>query len=506
MSSLTQIVKKAFTDNRNRNPIERAHALQLRTLKKLLLKAGNTQFGQFYHFSDIVFNDKVMRLFREKVPLSNYSTMNPWWQKAYAGEESVTWPGKMKYFALSSGTSEGASKYIPVTKNTIKFITRGSAKQLMRIARCKEIPTGVLNKHYIMIGGSTTLQFNGINFSGDLSGITSGNVPFWFEPYTKPEPQIRALKDWHSKIEDIIENAPNWDPGTIAGVPAWIKLLFERIIERYNLKSIHDIWPNLTVYIWGGVSVEPYRKSIDAMCGKPLNYWETYLASEGFLAFQARPYVSGMRLLLNNGVYYEFVPFNDENFDGDGNMLPQAKALSLMEVEEGVDYALVITTCSGAWRYIIGDTIRFSSLKHVEIKITGRTKHFLSLCGEHLSVENMNDAFNFVSNEMGLISNEFCVIGVTNDGPLGHDWYVGSDKPFDTELYKQKLDAKLGELNDDYIVERTHALTRMNVTYLANEVFNRFLESQGKGGAQVKFPRVLKGKIAEDWVKFVKDI
>lgn len=154
------------------------------------MKAGNTQFGQFYHFSDIVFNDKVMRLFREKVPLSNYSTMNPWWQKAYAGEESVTWPGKMKYFALSSGTSEGASKYIPVTKNTIKFITRGSAKQLMRIARCKEIPTGVLNKHYIMIGGSTTLQFNGINFSGDLSGITSGNVPFGLSPIPSPNRRL----------------------------------------------------------------------------------------------------------------------------------------------------------------------------------------------------------------------------------------------------------------------------------------------------------------------------
>lgn len=503
MSKLGQIVKEVLSPNSKRNNIERAYASQIRTLKRLLLKAGDTEFGKYYHFSEILFSDSVNKNFRNNVPLSNYSLMFPWWQKAYDGEKSVTWPGKVKYFALSSGTSEGASKYIPVTKSMLKAITRGSTRQLLKVAQCKDVPKDIFNKHYVMIGGSTSLQYNGFNFSGDLSGITTSNIPFWFEPLTKPEPQIRAVKNWQEKIDEILNNAPNWDPGMIAGVPAWIKLLFEKIIEKYNLNNIHDIWPHLTVFSWGGVSIEPYRKSIDALCGKPLHYFETYLASEGFIAFQDHENASGMKLILNNGIYYEFVPFNENNFDSEGNLLDNAKALNLREVEEGIDYALAISTCSGAWRYLIGDTIRFTNLNKIEIKITGRTKHYLSICGEHLSVDNMNTAVNAVSAELNTITNEFTVLALTDQDNFGHEWYIGSSEKVSEIDFQKLLDTRLGELNDDYLVERKHALKKMIVHIIPNEWFVEFLGLKGKEGGQTKFPRVLKGQIVEEWKSYI---
>ncbi|MBI3234124.1 MAG: GH3 auxin-responsive promoter family protein, partial [Bacteroidetes bacterium] len=370
----------------------RAYARQQRVLKKMLLRAGNTAFGKEYHFDDILFSDHVIPDFQKQVPFHTYKEMNVWWKRAYEGEKAVTWPGKTKYFALSSGTSEGASKYIPVTKQMIRAITRASMRQLVSIGRNRDIPKEVLTKQMLLIGGSTDLNFNGVNFCGDLSGITTGNVPFFAQPLTKPDLHIRAKKNWDEKINDIVNEASKWDISMVAGVPAWVQIIFERIIEHYHVKTIHDIWPNLQVYTWGGVSIEPYRKSIDKLCAKPLQYWETYLASEGFFSFQSRQDSKGMKLILNNGIFFEFIPFDDNHFDSDGNLLAGAQAITVKDVKKDVNYAIVISTCSGAWRYLIGDTVTFVNLKNLEIKITGRTKHYLSICGEHLSVDNMNTA------------------------------------------------------------------------------------------------------------------
>ena len=228
------------------------------------------------------------------------------------------------------------------------------------------------------------------------------------------------------------------------------------------------------------------------------------MASEGFIAFQSRAEATGMRMLLKNGIFYEFVPFTDDNFTN-GEMNPDAETLPIWEVEEGVNYALLMSTCSGAWRYLIGDTIKFTDLDRQEIEITGRTKHYISMVGEHLSVDNMNCALEKISHKLNAEINEFTVMGVPYQGLFAHQWYVGYDGPsIDEHDFKALLDDYLGELNDDYRVERQHALKEVFVTLLPNDVFIEFLKTKGKVGAQHKFPRVMKGTVAEEWLAFVE--
>ncbi len=476
--------------------------IQEKTLRKLLKKAEYTRFGESYGFSKMLTSSDLYASFASSIPAGDYSQMLPWWNRCRNGEENVCWPGKVEYFALSSGTSDGSTKYIPVTKEMIRVIQRASIRQILSVART-DIPKDHLLRDWLMVGGSTQLDFNGTYYAGDLSGITTGKIPLVFQRNSKPDPDIKNSKNWQEKIERITLEAGKWNVGMIAGVPAWIQILFERIIEHYNLDHIHQIWPNLEVYIHGGVSIKPYRKSLDKLMGRPIRYFETYLASEGFIAFQSREDSEGMRMLLRHGIFYEFVPFNEENFD-DGNLKPGAKTLPIWEVNEGEEYALLISTCSGAWRYLIGDTVRFTDLDRQEIEITGRTKHFLSLVGEHLSVDNMNCAIEKMSAELNAVMNEFTVIGKTENGCFGHHWYIAYEGPeVDAEKFAFQLDQALGELNDDYRVERQHALKELKVELLSPEVFILWMRSKGKEGSQHKFPRVLKGETAEHWVNFV---
>jgi hypothetical protein len=257
--------------------------------------------------------------------------------------------------------------------------------------------------------------------------------------------------------------------------------------------------------VHGGVAIHPYRNSIDALCGKKILYLDTYMASEGFLAFQERPNeFQGMKLMTDNKVFFEFIPFHEENFDSDGNVKPNASALNITEVELDKEYAIVISNCAGAWRYIIGDTVKFTDLKRCEIIITGRTKHFLSLCGEHLSVDNMNKAIRLAADDLGLVINEYCVEGLPYEGLFAHHWYIGTDKAVDEKLLREKVDGHLKVLNDDYAVERQHALKEVLVTVLPNQAFIDFLASKNKLGGQSKFPRVIKGKHLNDWKAFLQ--
>jgi hypothetical protein len=232
-------------------------------------------------------------------------------------------------------------------------------------------------------------------------------------------------------------------------------------------------------------------------------YFDTYLASEGFVAFQDRPEAEGMRMVLDVGIYYEFVPFNDKNFDSDGVMVENPQVLNIGEVKEGEEYALLLSTCSGAWRYLIGDVVKFSNLKNYEIIITGRTKHFLSLCGEHLSQDNMNKAIELVSKELNIDVKEFTVTGISFEGMFAHHWYVGTDDKVDSKVFKQLLDNHLKELNDDYKVERIAALKDVIVDILPADTFYEFMRLKGKAGAQNKFPRVLKNKQLHEWKDYL---
>lgn len=505
MAIIGSILKKAV-DIRGKIPKKNNfYTQQQKTLKKLLSKAEHTAFGEHYHFTKLLQEKDPVPLFQNTVKTHDYSSMyKEWWYRSLKGEPYVCWPNHVKYFALSSGTSEASSKYIPVTKDMLKAFKKGSVRQIFAMAHY-DLPKEHFQKAMLAIGGSTKLDFNGTYYEGDLSGITAANIPLWFQHYYKPGKTISKYKDWNTKLDEIVKNAKDWDIGIIVGVPAWIQILMERIIEYYQVKTIHDIWPNLRIYVHAGVAIAPYVSSINKLTAFPLIFSDTYLASEGLIAYQERPNSQqGMRMLLDNGIFFEFVPFNEENFDSDGSMKSKVNALSIKEVEEGKEYALLMSTCSGAWRYLIGDVIKFTDTERAEIIITGRTKHFLSLCGEHLSVENMSKAISHVADELNIEINEFSVAGVPYENLFAHHWYIGTNVPCDAALIKQKLDDHLKEINDDYRVERISALKEVFVTIIPDTVFIDFLASKGKAGGAFKFPRVMKGKQLKEWQEFIK--
>jgi hypothetical protein len=488
-------------------PVSSPRRQQLKVLRKMLRKACFTEFGQKYKFDEILLSRHPEKMFQQEVPTYDYSKIyKEWWYKTLEGKPDVCWPGIIKLFALSSGTSESASKYIPITKDLIRSNNITSIRYLLTLATYTNVPRASVSKGWLLLGGSTQLQKSATYFAGDISGIQAKNIPFWFQGLYKPGKKIAREKDWAKKLEEIVEKAPTWDIAFLVGVPAWVQLCMEKIIERYDLKNIHEVWPNLAFYVHGGVAMEPYKRGFKKLLGKPITYIETYLASEGFLAYQNRQDAKGLKLAINNNIFFEFVPFDDENFDNEGNMVANPNALMIHEVEEGKDYAILISTNAGTWRYLIGDTVRFVDIDKSEIIITGRTKHFLSLVGEHLSVDNINKAIELVSEELNISIPEFTVAGVPYGSFFAHQWYIATDDKINSEDLKIRIDNKLKELNDDYEVERKHALKEVFVDVLSEQTFMNFMKAKGKVGGQHKFPRVLKGNMLEDWQKFLKGV
>ncbi len=478
---------------------------QHRELKKLLSKAQYTAFGKLYNFSAILVENNIAEAFQKAVPVYTYNTIfKQWWHRCLNEESDVCWPGIVKYFALSSGTSESASKHIPVTKEMIRSMRKASIRQIITLGKY-DLPSSTFEKGILWLGGSTDLKKHGGYFEGDVSGISARQAPIWFQRFYKPGKKISQEKDWNVKLEEITRQANKWDISIITGVPAWVQLLIEKVIAHHNLKTIHDIWPNLRIYAHGGVSFEPYRKSFEKFFAYPVHYIEMYPASEGFFAFQSEPNVRYMKLLSDNGIYYEFIPFDDNNFDSNGEPLPHAKALTVDEIEENKDYALLLSNCAGAWRYLIGDVIRFVDKKEGQIVISGRTKHFLSLVGEHLSVDNMNKAVEYASQELNVEIPEFAVAGIPYEGTFAHQWYLGVHGNIDTEKVKTLIDEKLKELNDDYAVERIAALKDVFVKAVPVEDFYSFMTLKGKMGGQNKFPRVLKNSQLAEWQEYLKN-
>lgn len=509
MAILGTLLKKGIKLRENlqqeySSPLE----LQKNELKELLIAASSTEFGKYYDFHKTLSQFRrggkaFYQAYKKSVPIHDYNKIyKDWWQLSLKGAKNIAWPGRIKYFALSSGTSEAASKHIPVTKEMTKAIQKTSVRQIISLSKY-DLPPQVFEAGILMIGGSTHLNKKGSYFEGDLSGIQAARLPFWFQHFYKPGRKIAKTRNWDNKLNDIVKKARDWDIGIIVGVPAWIQILIEKIIDFYKVDNIHEIWPNLLVYVHGGVSMDPYRKGFEKLMGRPIYYIETYLASEGFIAYQAQPNHKTMKLVLNNGIFYEFVPFDDDNFLPSGEIKSTAEAIAIDEVEEGKEYALLLSTCAGAWRYLIGDIIKFTSIEDSEIVITGRTKHFLSLCGEHLSVDNMNKAIELVSNELNISIKEFTVAGIPYQSLFAHQWYIGTDDKVDKKKLKERLDFHLKELNDDYAVERSAALKELMVEVLPLLKFYDWMQSKGKVGGQNKFPRVMKSTQHEEWKKFV---
>lgn len=503
MAIIGKLIKKttAYSYSRNaRKGVEYKH--QLDALKLLLETAKNTKFGFVHSFHEIVKKVDAVTYFQKNVPLTDYETFYKLWlEETIDGAENHTWRGKIKYFALSSGTTGSPSKRIPVTPEMIRSFQKISLRQLSVLHEL-DLPESFYGSSILTVGGSTKLNKVGKHIEGDLSGILRKHTSLVATPFTQPGKRITDLKTWNDKLEAIIEKAPLWNIGIIAGIPSWCILLIEKIKEHYQLESIHEIWPNLQVYVHGGVFMDPYINRLEKLGSKKIELLDTYLASEGYFAYQTSPLRKGMKLLLNCGIFYEFIPFNSDYFDENGKLINNHEALTISQIREGVDYAIVISTNAGLWRYLIGDLVRFVNISDYELVITGRIKQFLSLCGEHLSLDNINQALILLSNEMDVHVDEFTIFADQDE--QRHIWYLGITKNVDNQEIMNFIDSKLCELNDDYAYVRKYNLQTPVVHFVEPSLFYDFLASLGKTGGQNKMPRVLNKDQSVLWGEFVK--
>jgi len=477
---------------------------QEKVLRTLLEKAKDTAFGLHYGFGEMLNSPDMVAQFARTVPYHNYDKMHhDWWHRVIDGEADVAWPGKPNYFALSSGTTSH-SKHIPVTDDMLASIRYAGIRQIMSLSEF-DLPPAFFEKQIMMLGSSTQLKAKDDHLEGEISGISASNIPFWFRGYYKPGIEIASIDDWDIRIEQIAEMAPDWDIGSLTGIPAWIELMLKRVIEYHRVETIHDIWPNLMVYASGGVALGPYKSSLEKLFARPVIYVDTYLASEGFLAFQSRPDTESMKLVLDNGVYFEFVPFTEDVIEEDGGIHPDAKSLTINEVEEGVDYVLLISTVTGAWRYMIGDTVRFTDKERHEIIISGRTKFFLNGVGTQLSVNQMEQGIQDMNSHFNMDITEFTVAEVQREGQFVHHWYIGATTPADDKQVAARLDQTLCEINKNYNVARSRALKDVRVNVVPTQVFHDWNAAKKKLGGQVKMARVMKETEFAEWEAFVKD-
>ena len=479
-------------------------AAQQEVLKSLLNKAKDTEFGQRYNFKSILESDDIAKAYSDAVPYFDYNKINEeWWHRLQDGEENITWPGNPTYFALSSGTTGKTSKRIPVTDDMIDAIKQAGINQVFSLSNY-DFEADFFEKEIMMLGSSTDLQENKNHLEGEISGITASNIPFWFRSYYKPGEDIAKIDDWDERVQRIADNARNWDIGAISGIPSWIELMLQKVIEQHNLKHIHEIWPNLQVFTSGGVAFSPYEKSFNALMGHPITVIDTYLASEGFIAFQARPETNAMRLVTDNGIYFEFVPFKPEYIQEDGSLIKDAPSITLKDVQVNQDYVLIMSTVSGAWRYEIGDTIEFTDVERAEIKITGRTKFFLNTVGSQLSVNKMDDAMKQLEEEFNTKIPEYTICAKRcEDDEFYHCWYIGNEDNLDSETVAESLDGFLKDANKNYKVARSKALKGVKVQLIPPAVFYEWNAANKKKGGQVKMERVMNEEKFQKWEDFV---
>lgn len=479
---------------------------QEKVLKHLLEKARETAFGKYYGFEQILQSENMQKTFAENIPYFDYDKMTEeWWNKTQEGAENIAWPGRPGYFALSSGTTGKTSKHIPVTNEMIGAIREAGIKQVGALSNF-DLPSEFFEKEIMMLGSSTNLHKNKDYLEGEISGISASNIPFWFQGYYKPGEEIAKIDNWDERVMHIAKNAKEWDIGALSGIPSWMELMLKKVIEYHQLRNIHEIWPNLKVYASGGVAFQPYEKSFMALMGKPITVIDTYLASEGFLAFQNRPGTSSMQLVTDNGIYFEFVPFKPEYIDKKGSLRNNVPSKTLAEVVLDEEYVLVISTVAGTWRYLIGDTIKFTDVEKAEIKITGRTKFFLNVVGAQLSVNKINDAAQMLEEKFDLEIPEFTVAAIKINGEFYHKWYLGIDEPLEVDENEIAiaLDEFLKSANKNYMSARSKALKGVIVKIVPINIFYEWSGFNKKKGGQVKMEKVMDQEKFADWEAFVK--
>lgn len=446
--------------------------------------ARNTEYGKLYGFDEI----DSYRKFCENVPLVTYEEFEPFIDKARKGLPDITWRGKIKWFAKSSGTTNAKSKFIPISEESLEDGHYAAGKMMFAIYLNNHPDTEIFKNKNLRLGGSSEIYQKYDTLFGDLSAILIDNLPFYAELRNSPNKQISLMSEWETKLDAIAQAVIDEDIGTLTGVPSWMLVLLNHILEITGKEKLDEIWPMLEVFFHGGISFKPYKELYKNLTHKELNFYEIYNASEGFFAIQDKSNSKEMLLLLDNGIFYEFIPM--DKFDS-GN----PRTLRLDEVEIGKNYAMVITTNGGLWRYMIGDTVRFTHKYPFRINVSGRTKHFINAFGEELIIENAEEGLKRACEKTGAVIKEFTAAPVFMEGKEkgAHEWMIEFEKePESFEEFAQILDSSLQELNSDYEAKRYKNITlnplKMNVA--RKGLFFDWMKSRGKLGGQNKVPRL----------------
>jgi hypothetical protein len=472
------------------------HKTQDKVFKKLITSAKNTAFGKDHDFKNITsYND-----FKSRVKVQDYEGLRSYVDRIVAGEEDVLWKGKPIYFAKTSGTTSGA-KYIPITKDSMPTHIKAARNALLfYIAEKKD--ASFVNGKMIFLQGSPVLENqNGVKL-GRLSGIVAHYVPKYLLKNRLPSWETNCIEDWDTKVNAIVEETVNENMSVISGIPSWVQMYFEKLIEKTG-KSITEIFPDFNFFIYGGVNFEPYKNKFESLIGKKIDYIELYPASEGFIAFQDTQTAPGMLLQLNSGIFYEFIPakeFYDEN----------PTRISLKDVQLGVNYVIILNTNAGLWGYNIGDTVEFTSLQPYRIKVTGRIKHFISAFGEHVIGKEVEKALNDAITETGIHISEFTVAPQVNpeNGLPYHEWFIEfENEPENLEAFATKVDASMQEQNIYYLDLIAGKILRpLVIRKVKKGGFHEYMKSIGKFGGQNKIPQLSDNrKIAEVLQNFLKE-
>lgn len=465
---------------------------QLEVFKSLIENAKETEFGKDHHFEKI----KTFEDFQKNVPIRDYEDLKNYIEKVKAGEENILWKGKPIYFAKTSGTTSGA-KYIPLTKESMPTHVNAARNAILHYIKETGNADFVDGKMIFLQGSPILTEKHGIKF-GRLSGIVAHFVPKYLQKNRMPSWETNCIDDWETKVNTIVDETINENMSVISGIPSWVQMYFERLQEKSGGKKISQIFKNFNLFIYGGVNYEPYRAKFEQMIGKKVDSIELFPASEGFFAYQDSQKEKGMLLLLNSGIFYEFIKA-DEFFT------ENPKRYTIGEVELGVNYALIVSTNAGLWGYNIGDTIQFTSLAPYRVIVSGRIKHYISAFGEHVIANEVENAMKEATAGTNIVINEFTVapqITPANGLPY-HEWLIEFEKePENIETFAEAIDDSMRKQNiyyDDLITG--NVLRKVVVSKVSKNGFQEYMKSQGKLGGQNKIPRLSNDRKIADNLK-----
>lgn len=466
-----------------KHPLE----VQGEVFMNLIDRGKETFWGKKYGYHDI----KDFKTYCDRVPLSSYEDLKRYIERQKKGEKNILWPGEVKWFAKSSGTTSDKSKYIPVSKESLEDCHYKAGKDMLALYYHNKPHTEIFDGKSLVVGGSTQINhFSSDSYYGDLSAIIIKNLPFWVEYRRTPNISVALLSEWEEKIEKMAKITADEDVTNISGVPSWTLVLLKRILEIKNASNILDVWPNLELYMHGGVSFTPYKDSFQKIIGKNnhIDFLETYNASEGFFGIQYKPDSSEMLLMLDYGIFYEFVPQSEWNKE-------HPQTILLDEVQVGEVYELIISTNGGLWRYRLGDTITFTSTAPFLIKVAGRTKHFINAFGEELMIHNVDKALAIASHKTEALIADYTAAPKFGDktGEGCHEWIIEFEKePTNIDEFKKIFDKELKQQNSDYEAKRhkNMVLKEPKFHVVPPKTFYNWMKSRGKLGGQNKVPRL----------------